>query len=721
MPKYLLIVESPGKVKTIQKYLGDDYVVRASVGHCFEITQDDNAIDMKTFVPTYSIIKGKEKVIAELKKLSKECEVTYISTDPDREGENIGWTIATLGLDKKAKIKRAAFHEITKTAIQKAIQNPTEINIDLVHAQQARAVLDRLVGFNVSPALWKYVASKTSAGRVQSIGLRIICDRQQEINAFKIEEFWTITGDFLSPKNIKFTANYLTKEKSKNKEETDKTIEEINKSKKWTIKEIIKSKKDRMPNPVFQTSTMQQFASTTFNWNAKKTMSVAQGLYEKGLITYHRTDCVNISKEAIEEVRKIIAGYGDKYLPAKPVFYKSKENAQEAHEGIRPSHFDMTLDEVKGLTEDDQFKLYEAIYRGFVACQMTKAEIDHTKIVISSDDNKDDNKHEFSITGQILRFDGFLKVYTYSASKETLLPQLDEKDVVKLEDVKGEQHFTKPPAQYNDASFIKTLVEKGIGRPSTYASIIETLKKRTYIEDTKKAYTLTELGSAVASFLIKAFPDLMNTNYTARIEEQLDEIANKKKLLGNVVGDFWSELEKAIQGAKAIGKALKAENETDILCPTCKKHNLIKRFSKTHESFYGCAGWSHKKEECECSAIFNIGPNGEPTAKKSNETDILCPTCKKHNLVKRSGKFGPFYGCAGYNVKECSAIFKIGENDEPILIERKEKRYVEGKKCKCGGNIIIRTAHKSKEEFGGCERWPKCKNVFTIDGELIEK
>jgi DNA topoisomerase-1 len=660
MPKNLVIVESPGKIRTIQKFLGNDFSVKATIGHCFEIEPNDNAIDIKNgFKTEYSIIKGKKTVLDEIKKIAKECEIVYIATDGDREGEAIGFQVANyLNVDKK--IKRAKFYEITKQAVLNAIANPGVIDTALVHAQQARSVLDRLVGYKVSPVLWRYVASKTSAGRVQSVGLRLIVDRQQEIDAFKIEEYWTIAGDFLSLRKDKFTANYSTKEKHKNKEETDSTLESINKVSKWIIKEISKVKRDRMPLPVFQTSTLQQFCSTTFGWPAKKTMSAAQSVYEAGLITYHRTDCTNISQEAITIAREIIKNqFGDKYLPEKPNVFKSKSNAQEAHEGIRPSHLEYSLDEVKKQLTEEQFKLYEAIYRRFISCQMTKAEFNNTKVTIMSNDSS----HSFTANGQILIFDGFLKVYTYSTSKETILPELNENEEVKLDKVSGEQHFTKPPPQFNDASLVKTLEEKGIGRPSTYATIIETLKRRLYVEEDKKAFRPTDLGKKVCEFLVKAFPELLNPNFTARVEEQLDEIANNKKEWQNVVGDFWIELEKYLKTCQEIGKELRSDNETEILCPECKKNKLVKRF----------------------------------------------------------GKYGAFYGCGGFRSKECSAIFKIGENDEPIKIEKKEKKYIEGKKCKCGGKIVIRTSKNSGKEFGGCENFPTCKKIYTLEGELIER
>jgi len=659
--KSLLIVESPGKIRTIQNIVGSNFRVAATVGHCFEISPEENAIDVEdNFKTKYSIIKGKAQTVAEIKSLAKDSDIVYISTDSDREGEGIGWHIAN-ALDKKTKIKRIRFQEITKSAILKALQNPTDIDMDLVHAQQARSVLDRLVGFKVSPFLWRYVASKTSAGRVQSIGLRLIVDRQAEIDAFKVEEYWSIPAIFSTIRNEQFNANYEIKEKDKipNKDEADKIVAKIQTSKGWIVKEVNKIRKPRFPGPVFQTSTLQQFCGTTFGWQAKRTMQVAQQLYEQGLITYHRTDCVNISKEAIDAVRVLIKDkFGDDYLPDKPYIYKSKASAQEAHEGIRPSHLEYSSEDVKAKVDEEQFKLYEAIWRRFVACQMEKAIFDNTKVIIESTDQE----HRFIANGQIQVFDGFLKIWEYGTSKEEALPQINEKEKVKLEKIEGKQHFTKPPAQFNDASLVKTLEEKGIGRPSTYASIIETLKRRTYIEDTKKAFVPTELGKKVCEFLVKSFPEIMDEGYTARIEEQLDEIAENKKVWTDVAKVFWTELEKRLKGGKAIGQEIKQQNVTDIICPSCKKNKLVKRF----------------------------------------------------------GKYGPFYGCEGYRAGECKAMFKIGENDEPITIERKERKYVEGKKCKCGGKLVIRTSNRTGKEFAGCEKFPKCKKIYTVEGEPIE-
>lgn len=658
MSKSLVIVESPGKIRTVQKYLGPNYLVKASVGHCYEISPDENSIDIdNNFKIKYAVSKGKSSVVNELKLLSKKSDIVYIATDCDREGEAIGWHIAKRAVDKKTKVKRIRFQEITKSALQKAINNPEELDEHLFNAQQARTVVDRLVGYKVSPFLWRYVASKTSAGRVQSIGLKFICDRQKEIDDFKIEEFWTIDGTFLNLKKKKFNAGYVLKKKLKNKKQTDEVIKEIKKEKDWIVSKVEKSKKTRPPFPVFQTSTLQQFCASVFGWPAKRTMQIAQALYERGLITYHRTDSVNISKEAISHVRDHIqASYGNEYLPSKPIVYKSKSTAQEAHEGIRPTHIKESLEKTKNELVSEQSKLYEAIWRRFVACQMTNAEFDYTKVTINS------REHTFSVTGQILNFDGFLKVYTYSVSKDSILPKINEGEKLKLENVEGKQHFTKPPPQYSDASLVKTLEEKGIGRPSTYASIIERLKKRKYVED-GKIFTPTELGKKVCEFLVKTFPELMNPNYTARVESELDDIAANKKVWQDVVEIFWKELEKHLKEGKEIGRDFR----------------------------------------------------------KSNVTEILCPKCKSNNLVKRFGRYGPFYGCNGFSSGECKAMFKIGENDQPVEIVRKEREYVEGKKCSCGGRLVIRESKKKGTKFAGCEKFPKCRQIYTTEGELIER
>jgi len=667
----LVIVESPGKVKTIQKYLGRDYIVKASVGHCYQIEPKDNAIDIDNhFAPKYVIIPKKKKVVAEIKTLAKTADKCLIASDPDREGEAIGWHIAKNAIRNACLVQRISFQEITKQAVLAALRQPRELDTNLFNAQQARAVLDRLVGYKVSPVLWRKVCRGTSAGRVQSIGLRLIVERQQEIDSFKPEEYWDIIAKFstIIDKAEVFSATYKSDEKLISEDQVNKILDSIGQSKKWHMKSLSKARKKRSPYPIFNTSSLQQFCSSSFNWDGKKTMKIAQSLYEgfavgdnetTGLITYHRTDSLNISSEAISAVRDLIKQAGKKYLPDEPRIFKSKKTAQEAHEGIRPTHLEFTLDDIRRSLPNDEYKLYEAIYYRFIACQTTDAELDVTKMTIDSDNN-----HTFIANGQVLVFDGYLKYWPYSSAKEEILPLVNEGDAVKLKEVNGNQHFTKPPAAFNTASLVKTLEEKGIGRPSTYATIVDTLLKRGYVEKKGKAFAPTELGCRVSAFLVKAFPEVMDTNYTARIETQLDEIAEHGKIWYAVVDEFFTELSKRLSTAK------------DII------------------------------------------------SKKGEVTDIMCPTCKQYKLVKRFGKFGMFYGCEGFKEKgsnQCKATFNIGADGEPLAKEKKIVKYLEGVVCdRCGAPIVIRKAKRSGKEFGGCSSWPKCHRIFTLDGKPVD-
>lgn len=665
----LCIVESPGKVKTIQKFLGSDYIVHATVGHVYCIDPKDDAIDIdNNYEPRYIAIPKKVKVISEIKALAKKCDEIYIATDNDREGENIGYSVAKFAL-KTLNVKRATFQEITKSAILNAINNPKKIDLQLVDAQKARSVLDMLVGYKVSPVLWRKVSRGTSAGRVQSIGLRLIVERQKEIDDFKPEEYWDIIASFESQRKDIFSVTYKSNEKLISEGQVNGVLESIGKAKKWSVKSLTKTRKSRSSNPVFNTSSLQQFCSSSFGWDGKKTMKLAQALYEgfavaghdaTGLITYHRTDSLNVSTEAVDNLRSFIKdSVGDKYLSESVRVFKSKKTAQEAHEGIRPSHLEFSLNDVRRAMPDDEYKLYEAIYYRFVACQMADAQFDHTKIVIESDNN-----HEFVANGQVLVFDGFLKFWPYSTTKEEVLPVLNENENMLLKEAKGNQHFTKAPASYNTASLVKMLEEQGIGRPSTYATIVDTLIKRQYMEKSGKAFVPTELGKRISQFLVVAFPELMNLNYTARIEQQLDEIAEEGKVWHTVVDGFYKELSKRLVESKDV-KGVKGE-----------------------------------------------------------ATEIACPKCKVNKLIVRFGKFGKFYGCTGYMIKgdgHCDAIFKIGESGEPVEKVKKEVRYLEGVVCdKCGSKIVIRTGHKSGKEFCGCAAFPKCHRMFSLDGKPFE-
>lgn len=670
--KKLFIVESPNKIKTIQKFVGPEFTLKATVGHCFQIDPDDDAIDLEdNYKPTYIVIPKKKKVISEIKAAAANADICYIATDPDREGEAIGWHVAKNIIKNTCPIKRISFQEITKSAVTTALNNPRDLDTNLFNAQQARAVLDRLVGYKVSPVLWRKVCKGTSAGRVQSIGLRLIVERQAEIDIFVPEEYWDITGIFKTSKNEEFSATYKPSEKLISEDQVNPILKSIGKIKVWILEDATKVKKTRSPNPVFNTSSLQQFCSSTFGWDGKKTMRVAQSLYEgasiagherTGLITYHRTDSLNISKEAMGLVREFIkTKIGENYLSSVPRKFKSKESAQEAHEGIRPSHLEFSLDAVRAAVENDEFKLYEAIYYRFIACQMSDAEFDVTKLTIVSNDKR----HTFTSNGQVMTFDGFLKYWPYGSAKDEALPKTTIGDELILKDPKGNQHFTKPPAAFNTASLVKTMEENGIGRPSTYATIISTLLDRAYIEKNGKAFVPTDLGKKVCLYLITNFPEIMNMNYTARMEDQLDEIASFGKVWYKVVDSFFKELSKRLEA------------------------------SRDSESM-----------------------------KERNESNFICPTCKKNKLIKRFGKYGAFYGCSGYSLKgkdKCKAIFKIGSDDKPVEKVQKEIRYIENATCnKCGSPIIIRKNLKSGKEFGGCSKWPRCKGIFSLDGTPIQ-
>lgn len=661
MGKALVIVESPAKIKKIQGYLGPGYIVKASFGHCYQIEPKGLSIDIDNqYTPKYVIAQSKSKVVKEIKEAAKKCDVCYIASDPDREGEAIGWHLAKFAIKSACPIKRTTFHEITKSAIQKAFSTPGDLNEEMYHSQQARAVLDRLVGYGVSPVLWSKVCKGTSAGRVQSIGLMIIAERQKEIDAFKAEEYWEIEGTFATPRKDSFKASYLKKEKITSEKEATEIVDSIKNEDSWKIKEVKQSEKKRSPYPLFNTSSLQQFASAVYGWPGKKTMSLAQKLYETGKITYHRTDSLNVSKEAISDVRGHIKGnYGTQYLPAKPRFFKTtSKSAQEAHEGIRPTDLS-----IKTAATADETKLYKGIYERFVASQMEEAIFDTLKVTVENGSKS----HQFQTNGQKLKFDGFLKVWSFGSSKDQVLPEIIEGEDSNLLVVDPSQHFTQPPPSYNDASLVKTLEENGVGRPSTYASIIDTLIKRTYVERQGKKFVPTELGMTVSDFLRGSFPELMDTKYTARIEDKLDEIADGKLVWYETVDDFYNELQKRI-GAAKTAKSLKKAEKTNISCPTCNKHKLVIRKSRYGE-FYGCSGFM-EKGKAKCKATFQIGDDGSPIIKVVNY------------LKDSSGK-----------------SFKCD---------------------KCGKPVVIRKSTKTGKEFGGCSGFPACKRMFDMECNLIE-
>lgn len=674
MSKKLVIVESPAKVKTISKFLGSDYIVTASYGHCYQIDPDSMSIDIESgYEPKYIPCKDKKKVIDDLKIKVSKCDMVYLATDHDREGEAIAAHIRDFIVKGRCPTQRVTFQEITKKAILAAFQNPGNVDEDEYHAQKARSVLDRLVGYGVSPVLWKKVCKGTSAGRVQSIGLKIITERQKEIDAFVPEEYWSIGGKFRLGTGDVIDTEYKVKGTIPSEGDVKKIVASISSTESWSIGSIKETAKDSNPGPLFKTSTLQQTASSLFGWPSKKTMSAAQALYEgfsinggdqSGLITYHRTDSLNISKDAMTDCRNLIAkDFGAKYLPASPRFFKTdKQNAQEAHEGIRPTHLEHSLLDIKRSIPADAFKLYELIYAKFVASQMAPAKTSTTSISIESKNGE----HIFTASGQRTLFDGYYKAWTFSSRTDSIMPPVSEGIEASIIDIIPAQHYTKPPAYFSDGSLVKVLEEEGVGRPSTYASIIDTLIARQYISRDGNKLKGEDLGRLISDYLVPEFPELMDNGYTSRIEDKLDEIAQGKITWTNVVDDFYKELDKRI--AMATGKV-------------ASKQNL--------------------------------------------DTGILCPKCGKHNLALKRSKYGEFYGCVGFLGKgadQCKASFKIGPNKEPLI--KMEPEYLKGHVCDvCGSKIAVRVAKSGKNsgnKFYGCSGFPKCKRIFDENGVAQE-
>lgn len=645
----LIIVESPAKAKTIKKYLGDGYEVIASMGHVRDLAKSKLSVDVENnFEPKYSIIRGKSQLVKELKKAAQKSEKVFLATDPDREGEAISWHLAyVLNLDT-AEENRVTFNEITKTGVTTGMSNPKKIDIDLVNAQQARRVLDRLVGYKLSPFLSQKIRKGLSAGRVQSVAMRIIVDREEEIRAFVSEEYWTIDCKFIPKGQRRSFDAYLhskngEKIKISSEQEANAILKDLDGSN-YVVDKVKKGKKQISPAPPFITSTLQQDASRKLGFTAKKTMKIAQELYEGvevlnigavGLITYMRTDSLRISDDALNSAHDFILGqWGDKYLPAKPRRFKTKASAQDGHEAIRPTMPDLPPEKVQGSLSADQYKLYKLIWERFIASQMANCIHDTVSIDIEA------NGYIFKASGYTVRFDGFTVLYQeskdqkegkYEKAKE--LPNLNEGDSLKLKEIVPNQHFTQPPPRYTEASLIKTLEGNGIGRPSTYATVISTITSREYV--TKEAKTLkpTELGEVTTNLIKERFPKIVNVKFTAQMEKDLDTIAEGKEgwtdVLDNFYGDFSKTLEKAKQEMEGVKIQLK-EYETDIVCEKCGKKMVIKygRYGK----FIGCSGYP------ECTNIKKI----------VNETGAKCPKCGGKIIEKKSKRGRIFYGCENY-------------------------------------------------------------------------
>jgi len=631
-----IIVESPTKAKTISKFLGNDYKIESSYGHVRDLPERQLGIDVENnFEPKYTILSKAKKRVAELKSEAKKSSEVILATDEDREGEAIAWhLVQALGLDKS---KRIVFHEITANAIKEALKKPRDIDIKLVNAQQARRILDRLVGYKLSPLLWKKIAKGLSAGRVQSVAVRLVVERAKEIEDFKPEEFWTIAAQLLTVKDefetqlIKIGDAKLEKFSIKTKGEAEKIVADLEGSE-WHVSKIEKKESRRQPLPPFTTSTLQQTAWSWFGFGAKQTMLLAQQLYETGLITYMRTDSLNLSKDSVAAAHeKIKKDFGENYLPAIPRIYKTKsKTAQEAHEAIRPTAPEKAPEMLKGKLAPQQFKLYDLIWKRFIASQMSGAVFEATGVDVVA--KNVDNNWTFRATGNVLKFDGFLRVYPQKLS-ENSLPSLKEKEVLELKELKPAQHFTEPPPYYNEASLIKALEEYGIGRPSTYAPTMATIQTRRYvIKDEDKRLKPTDIGILVNTLLVKNFPDIVDIKFTARMEDDLDEIAEGKKEWQPVIKDFWEPFKKNLDEKSIEIKKEVSIEKTTLKCPKCGKEVVIRmgRFGK----FYACTGF----------------PKCKYTAPLQEQEDLgSCHKCNTGKVVKRRTKKGrTFWGCSNW-------------------------------------------------------------------------
>lgn len=646
----LVILESPSKAKTVKKYLGAGYEVIASTGHIIDLPKSKLGVDVEhNFEPQYVNMKDKAEIIKELKKRAKECDTVYLATDPDREGEAIAWHLShLLNIDEKQPV-RVTFNEITKTGVQYGMSHPRTINDDIVNAQQTRRILDRIVGYKLSPFLWKKVRRGLSAGRVQSVAVRIIVDREEEIRSFVSTEYWTIDAKFHTSNSKKLFSAKLSEVDGKKAELRDKDSADIVLKRlegaEYTVSAIKKSQRKKQPSPPFTTSTLQQEASKRLSFQARRTMKTAQELYEGveveglgavGLITYMRTDSLRISDEAKTAAAELIKNvYGAEYLPEKPRVYKSKSNAQDAHEAIRPSNIELTPDKVRGSLSNDQYKLYKLIWERFTASQMANAVLDTVSVDIEA------NGCLFKASGYSVKFEGFTKLYEErndSDEQSGALPKIEKGEKLAAADVSGNQHFTQPPARYNEASLIKALEENGIGRPSTYAPTISTILDRHYVErESGNQLKPTALGEVITTLLKDKFNNIVDVKFTAKMESSLDDIENGSKDWVETLRKFYKDFEKSLTQAEKDmdGKHVRIPDEpTDIVCEECGKPMVIK--IGPYGKFLGCSGFP----ECKF------------TKKIVTETKGTCPKCGKKMLLKKSKKGKPFYGCENY--KDCN-------------------------------------------------------------------
>jgi len=701
MSKTLVIVESPAKASTLEKFLGEGFEVEACGGHVRDLPAKSLGVKIdNNFAPNYQIIKGKEKIIKQLKSAAEKADQVLLAPDPDREGEAIAWHLQII-LGEDAKVKRIEFNEITKEAVTEAVKHPRSVDMARVNAQQARRILDRIVGYKLSPLLWKKVRKGLSAGRVQSVAVRIVCEREEEIQKFKAEEYWDIFAHLMPVEGQEFSSKLIAKDQAplgvspkekgqviRSQAEADQIIKELENAA-FSVSKISRKEQKRYPSPPFITSTLQQEAARKLGFSAKRTMVIAQKLYEGidikeegrvGLITYMRTDSVRLSNEAEVEARKYIeVGFGKEYLPSQAIKYKKKKQAQDAHEAIRPTAVQRIPEKIKESLNADELKLYELIWKRFVACQMNPAVFDQTSIDLVV------NNYTFRTTGSILKFDGFMKVYLESVDEEgpeeksTLLPSLKEGQSLKLIQLLPQQHFTQPPPRYTEASLVKELESKGIGRPSTYAPILSTIQERGYVKKEGTALQPTEIGMLTNSLLVKHFPQILDLKFTAQMEDELDDILTHKLEWTVALQHFYVPFAQALAEAEVKMEKVKKEIMTEEKCPNCGRPLVIRQ--GRYGDFIACSGYP----KCKFTKPL---PGSEPQGVMEQEK---CEKCGKPLVIKHS-RYGDFLACSGY--PEC-------KNIKPIV-----KKI--GVKCpKDGGELVERRTKRGKI-FYSCINYPKC-------------
>lgn len=712
--KSLVIVESPAKSKTIRKILGDSFQIEASFGHVRNLPTKDPAtqnlgFDIENhFEPKFEVIPGKQAVVKKLNDMAKKVDKIYLASDPDREGEAIAWHVRQILKVPDDKILRIVFNEITPKAVKYSVDNPRGIDMDMVQAQQTRQILDKLVGYKLSPVLWKQIGNRNlSAGRVQSVALRMICEREEEIEAFVPQEYWSIHTDL--EKDGKVFEAELSKYKDKaieksikNQEEAQKIVDYLKEpSREFEVAKVTKKTMKRKPTAPFITSTLQRAASSKLGFGVQKTMQVAQKLYEGmeidgtpvGLITYMRTDSVRISDDAQEMAKDyILNNFGEKYYPEAPNIYtKGKQNVQDAHEAIRPSYPERTPESIKQYLDNDQYKLYKLIWNKFMSSQMSNAEIANKSIEIKAGD------YTLKAGTSKVTFDGFLKLYNDAEEEEkdadAKIPDLEKGDKVNCQKVTPKQHFTQPPPRYNEASLVKALEEHGIGRPSTYATIITVIQTRKYVEKKEKALHPTLLGRTVSKQLVAQFADIMDYKFTAGMETKLDKIAEKKAIWNDVLQEFYTPFIEEVNKALQTGERVRIESK--IKCPNCGKP-MVLRTSKFGTQFLGCSGYP------ECKTMMSLNALSEETSEEqANEQEVCEEKCEKcgSDMVFKTGPYGKYMECTN---EECK--------------HRKPYRKSTGVKCpKCGQGTIVERKSKRGTVFYGCDKYPDCD--FTLWNE----